>query len=123
MYRCLPSLLEFGELGCLFGSAWSWISGRAFCLLVLPSPSLDTSLYPFHHTTTHVGPWGAGASLECLKGFPSPRSHGRLGLNFNVQLRHIFMTLTCRALGVGMLNGIRSGVGTSPLVLVAPSEG
>ncbi|MEQ2314651.1 hypothetical protein AMECASPLE_014349 [Ameca splendens] len=44
----------------------SLLPGRAFCPPVLPSLSPDTSLCPLHHTTTHVGPWGTGASLSVV---------------------------------------------------------
>ncbi|MEQ2285830.1 hypothetical protein AMECASPLE_035925 [Ameca splendens] len=67
MCRCLPPLLELGERGYLLGSARELAPWESILPpLVLPSPSLDTSLCQIHHTTTHVG-WVAPASLECRK--------------------------------------------------------
>ncbi|MEQ2241662.1 hypothetical protein ILYODFUR_027648 [Ilyodon furcidens] len=95
--------------GAYWGLPRTWLTERAFCTPVLPSPSRDTSLHPLNHTTIHVGPWGAGVSLECLEDFPSPRSHGSLGPNFNVQLRPSHLHFLTNIFMTGTLNGVQKG--------------
>ncbi|MEQ2278196.1 hypothetical protein XENORESO_013937 [Xenotaenia resolanae] len=58
------ALLELCERGCILGSAGELAPWESILPPFLPSPSPDTSLHPLYHTTTHVGPWGAGGLLH-----------------------------------------------------------
>ncbi|MEQ2242241.1 hypothetical protein ILYODFUR_033632 [Ilyodon furcidens] len=69
------------------------------------------------------------ASLDCRKGFPFLWSHGSLSpilfYNLDTLTYNIFMTFTCRAMGVGAVNGIKREciLLTSSLVPALTSKG